>query len=108
MPRILVPSVFGCDGAGLGGEAPRGACAPERAPSSNGATGAGRSLLLPDASRSHAAVEAVATALVLAASGHRADAPIADPEERSTARRVRVCGDEQGTNRPRSDTRFPP
>ena len=62
---------------------------------SNGATGAGRSLLLPDASRSHAAVEAVVTALVLAASGHPANAPIADPEERSAARRVRVCGDER-------------
>jgi hypothetical protein len=48
---------------------------------------------LGHASRSHAAVEAVVTALVLAASGHRANAAIADPEERSTARRVRVCGE---------------
>ena len=49
MPRTRVRSVFSCDGAGLGGEAPRGACAPVRAPSANGVTGAGRSLLLPDA-----------------------------------------------------------
>jgi len=50
---------------------------------------------LEDASRSHAAVRALVTALVLAASGHPANAPIADPEERSAARRVRVCGEEQ-------------
>jgi hypothetical protein len=52
----------------------------------------GRTLLL-DASSSRAAVEAVATALVLAAPGHPANAQIADPEERSAARRVRVCGE---------------
>jgi hypothetical protein len=60
-------------------------------------------LLLLDASRSHAAVEAVVTALVLAASGHPANAPIADPEERSAARRVLVCGESQDRAPPRRE-----
>ena len=72
---------------------------PSRLPAST--TPPGRLLY---ASRSHAAVEAVVTALMLAGSGHPANAPIADPEERSAARRVLVCGEEHVARAGRAGT----